>query len=78
MRVFRIAVSLWYDPLWWRMRRRSWKTRRYWLARPPAIALDGRALALQLGPFTLRFLVQGTVPEPVGAAPRGRPRGNHG
>ena len=61
MRLFRFSFSVWYDSLWWRMRRRSWKTRRYWLASVPTYTLDGRSFALQLGPLTLRFLFQGRV-----------------
>ena len=65
MRVFRIAFSLWYDPLWWRLRKHgsppAWRRRRYWLARPQAVATDGHALALQFGPLTFRFLLQGRI-----------------
>jgi hypothetical protein len=59
MRVFRVSFSLWYDPRWWAHRRHSWRHRRYWLARPVAPTVDGRALALQFGPVTLKWTAQG-------------------
>ena len=59
MRLFRITFSLWYDPHWRANFRRSWKTRRYWLAAPGAQALAGRTLALQLGPLTFKLLLMG-------------------
>ena len=73
MSVFRISFALWYDPTWWAHRRRRWKHRRYWLDRPPAPHVDGRALALQLGPVTLKWTAQGkpVLSEAKGTRPYG-------
>ena len=59
MRVIRLTFSLFYDPYWLGNFRRSWKTRRFWLAAPAGRALVGRNLALQLGPLTLKLYTQG-------------------
>jgi hypothetical protein len=59
MRVFRLTFSLFYDPYWRDGFRRSWRTRRYWLAVPATRALNRRALALQLGPLTFKLSAQG-------------------
>ena len=66
MRVFRLSFALFFDPYWRASFRRSWKTRRYWLAAPGTKALTGRTLALQLGPLTFKL-------HAVGAAHRGCP-----
>jgi hypothetical protein len=59
MRVFRVSIALWYDPNWRACFRRSWKQRRYWLAKPDLIAIAGHPLALQFGPITLKFIMEG-------------------
>ena len=59
MRLFRISFAVFYDPHWRASFRRSWSSRRYWLALPPARALVGRALAVQVGPLTFKFHGQG-------------------
>ena len=59
MRVFRLSFALWFDPNWRANFRRSWRSRRYWLAAPAAEALTGRAFAVQFGPLTLKLYAQG-------------------
>ena len=59
MRVCRITTAIWWDPHWRRSFRKSWKQRRYWLAKPEYTAIAGRPLAVQLGPLTLKFILEG-------------------
>jgi hypothetical protein len=32
MRLFTVALALWFDPLWLRNARRSWRVRRFWFS----------------------------------------------
>ncbi|MEJ2189579.1 MAG: hypothetical protein P8Y93_09220 [Acidobacteriota bacterium] len=59
MRLIRLTFSLFYDPYWFANFRRSWKTRRFWLAAPSRKALSGRTLNLQVGPLTFTLYIQG-------------------
>lgn len=61
MRVIRINFSVWWDPQWRSNFRRAWKQRRYWLAKPEMIVIPPTAhpLALQFGPVTLKFILEG-------------------
>ena len=59
MRVIRLSASLWFDPHWRANFRRSWRSRRFWLAAPAARPRTGRAVALQLGPFTFKLHLEG-------------------
>jgi hypothetical protein len=59
MRVFRLSFALWLDPHWRRSFRKSWKHRRYWLAKPEMTAISGHPLALQFGPLTFKFILEG-------------------
>ena len=59
MRTFYFTFSIWHDGLWRQNTRRAWKQRRYWLALPVTPHVQGRAVSLQLGPFTFRFTAQG-------------------
>ena len=59
MRVMRLTFAVWYDEHWRAGFRKAWKQRRYWLARPEAKSLHGRALALQFGPVTLKWTAEG-------------------
>jgi len=61
MRLFRISLSLWYDPNWRACFRLSWRRRRYWLAMPRARTTKGRALALQTGPLTFKLHTEGRI-----------------
>ena len=58
MRVIRISLAIWHDPHWRPAFRKSWKTRRYWLARPDTAA-KGRRLSLQFGPLTFKIHLEG-------------------
>jgi hypothetical protein len=53
MRTFYLTFALWKDPFWRVNFRRSWKTRRYWLAKPTYPHVQGRAVSLQFGPLTV-------------------------
>jgi len=65
MRLIRLTFSLFYDPYWFAGFRKSWKSRRYWLAAPASRAITGRNLALQLGPLTFKLYVQGPATREV-------------
>ena len=58
MRSFHFTFSIWTALHWRENFRRSWKTRRYWLALPATPHTQGRATSLQLGPVTFRVTVQ--------------------
>jgi len=53
--VFRISFALWHDPHWRPALRRSWKARRYWLAKPEQTSARGRVLAIQIGAYTFKW-----------------------
>jgi hypothetical protein len=59
MRVLRISLSLWIDTQWKANFRRSWKRRRFWLAKPEYTAIAGRPLAVQFGPLTVKIILEG-------------------
>jgi hypothetical protein len=59
VRTFYLTFAVWHDPFWRANFRRSWKKRRYWLMRPPALHVAGRALALQIGAYTFKITTVG-------------------
>jgi len=59
MRVFRVAVSLWWDGDWWGNRRRSYRRRRYWLAVVRPVSVKGSVLGVQVGPVRMQVQVEG-------------------
>ena len=82
MKTFSLTIAIWHDTFWRQNLRRSWKSRRFWLAKPCTPHVYGRALSLQFGALTIRITTVGAentrrpgaaLPQPVGAAPRDRP-----
>jgi hypothetical protein len=59
--MLRFNFAIWWDPHWRSNFRRSWKQRRFWLANVPYIVIPdtARTLALQFGPVTLKFVLEG-------------------
>lgn len=60
MKKFQVSIALWWDDQWRANLRRSWKTRRYWLAKVPASSARGRVVALQFGAYTVKLSFEGT------------------
>lgn len=58
MKLFSILTSFWYDPHWWDSRTKAWKQRRWYIARVPLSSPKGKTFALQVGPLTIKFLVE--------------------
>jgi len=50
-----IALAFSWDPNWLRSFGKSWRARRYWLAKPDVWKTGGRASAWQLGPLTMKL-----------------------
>ena len=76
MRTLYLTFALWYDPHWRTNFRRSWKNRRYWLAKPCTPHVRGRALTLQLGAYSIRITFVGAEKTSSRAAgePQSTPR----
>jgi len=55
MKIFSFSLS--FDPGWWAARRKSCKLRRWYIARIPTSTTKGKALTIQTGPLTWKFLL---------------------
>ena len=51
----RFIIAVKHDPNWIKSFRKSWKVRRYWLARPD-VSSKSKAKVGQYGPWTLKVI----------------------